>query len=364
MRSKEKSNTMELHDALKEKLIESFAHMDMRMLDTLLPDNGLYENAYKEVWLRKLGEFYEECKQNGDSFLTVRSGQCPEGPDCDCKLNVWVFESPNFKKGFAISFMTDNDGITGIERCYSNQYLQQDITNFRVLPVYKTFTIYDNEKIGFIDSVEFRSLKKKVDKFIRDFKNPNRHSVGPLWIKRKVVQYNSLFFELMELPYEFEHQLEFLLIYKELYSINNIFSQQKSYHAVLNKYHAMRDSKDIKSRIRAMKWLLLNIPKVHQYLLDYSELTVIEGRLMLVFKVGKFTQRFKIIHLKVDMDFAEFQSFQRNSSLLFNFFSEKYHDETNNYPDTDEAGFLYNPFKDRLEEMITKFEEWSKSVVA
>lgn len=33
--------------------------MDMRMLDVILPDDGVYENAYKEVWLGKLAGFFK-----------------------------------------------------------------------------------------------------------------------------------------------------------------------------------------------------------------------------------------------------------------------------------------------------------------
>ncbi|MBK9993538.1 MAG: hypothetical protein IPP01_05990 [Saprospiraceae bacterium] len=95
--------------------------------------------------------------------------------------------------GIAISIMMDGDEITGIERCYANHLIGQDIINSGEMLAFDGFTVYDNEKIGFIDSLEFKLLRKKVKAFLADISNPKRNFVGPLWIKRKMSVYNHLF---------------------------------------------------------------------------------------------------------------------------------------------------------------------------
>ncbi|MBL0101533.1 MAG: hypothetical protein IPP49_17060 [Saprospiraceae bacterium] len=40
---------MENQNALRDKIVPCICTMDMRMLDVLLPDHGMYESTYKDV---------------------------------------------------------------------------------------------------------------------------------------------------------------------------------------------------------------------------------------------------------------------------------------------------------------------------
>jgi hypothetical protein len=46
---------MKLDQMLEKKIVSSIATMDRRMLDVLLPDNGVYDDIYKEVIFSLLG---------------------------------------------------------------------------------------------------------------------------------------------------------------------------------------------------------------------------------------------------------------------------------------------------------------------
>lgn len=52
--------------------------------------------------------------------------------------------------------MMDGDEITGIERCYANHFIGQDNIDSSEMLAFEGFTVYDNEKIVFIDSLEFK----------------------------------------------------------------------------------------------------------------------------------------------------------------------------------------------------------------
>ena len=348
---------------LRDKIISSICEMDMRMLDVLLPENGVYENAYKEVWLEKLSEFFKTCKLKGDTSLSVRASQCLEDLVCDCKLKVWVFEAPLTMNGFAISIMMEGDEITGIERCYANHLIGQDIIVSSEKLAFDGFTVYDNEKIGFIDSLEFKLLRKKVKAFIADAGNPKRNFAGPSWIKRKMRVYNELFFDVLEQPYSFEYKIDMLKLYEDLFVLKNLFSQQKEYHFVLKKYHSMRDSPDIKSKIKVVKWFLMNVKKVSKYLISYNVLSFTGGKMMYVYKIDGVTKTLEIRHPNMKMDVPDCIQFQRNILLLFDFFRSKYIEEKKTYPSDDLQGVMYLQFRDRMEGMLDECEEWVSGVL-
>ncbi|MFZ1562561.1 MAG: hypothetical protein WAT37_21650 [Saprospiraceae bacterium] len=348
---------------LRDKIISSICEMDMRMLDVLLPENGVYENAYKEVWLGKLGEFFKTCKLKGDTSLSVRASQCLEDLVCDCKLKVWVFEAPLTMNGIAISIMMDGDDITGIERCYANHLIGQNIIDSSEMLAFDGFTVYDNEKIGFIDSVEFKLLRKKVKAFLADIGNPKRNFVGPPWIKRKMSVYNHLFFDVLEEPYQFEYKYDMLKLYDDLFVLKNLFSQQKEYHYVLKKYHEMRDSPDVKSKIKVVKWFLMNVIKASKYLITHYSLSFGEGKMKYVYKIDGATKSMEIRHPKVKMDVPDYIQFQRNVLLLFDFYRSKYIEEKKTYPPDDQQGIMYFQFRDRMETLLDECEEWVNGVL-
>ena len=92
---------MEVQNALKDKVISSICAMDVRMLDTLLPENVRYEDTYKEVWIAKLITFFKTCKMNGDKTLTVRHKPCEVENWRAHVPMIWIFEAEQTRKRFS-----------------------------------------------------------------------------------------------------------------------------------------------------------------------------------------------------------------------------------------------------------------------
>jgi hypothetical protein len=228
---------------------------------------------------------------------------------------------------------------------------------------FEGFTVYDNEKIGFIDSMEFKQLRKKVKAFIADIDNPKRSFVGPLWIKRKISVYNPLFFDVLEEPYHFEYKNDMLKLYDDLFVLKNLFSQQKEYHYVLKKYHSMRDSPDVKSKIKVVKWFLMNVKRVSRFVITHYSLSFVDGKMIYGYKVEGAIQKLEIRHPKVKMDVPDYIQFQRNVLLLFDFFRSKYIEEKKAYPSDDQRGIMYLQFKDSMEVLLEECEEWVSGVL-
>lgn len=345
---------------LRDKIISSICEMDMRMLDVLLPDNGVYENAYKEVWLGKLGAFYKACVLRGDTSLIVRSGHCKNDDICDCDQNIWVFEALKSGSSFALTFITEGDQVTGIERCQSYPIDDKQLSGeLWIIPAHE-FMIYDNEKIGFIASYEFKQLKKDLMAFKADLIKPRRGFVGPLWIRRKADAYNSLYFDVAETPYFIENKEEMLKIYQDLFALRDLFYQQKEYQSVLYKYQVLMYGTDHKAKLKALKWLLKNIHKAAKFVVKHFELSFIDDKLYYVFQASGQSCTIRIRHPKVKLDVVEFMQFQQCVSDLIEFFTYKFIEEERTHPWEYPSGALYLQFKDRLVPLMEEFDEWSK----
>lgn len=98
---------MEVQNALSDKIVSCICTMDMRMLDVLLPDHGIYESTYKEVWLGRLNSFFTLCKMSGDDVLTVQRKACSVGIQCNCGQVIWLFdaEKPRRVLRFILTWM-------------------------------------------------------------------------------------------------------------------------------------------------------------------------------------------------------------------------------------------------------------------
>jgi len=265
--------------------------------------------------------------------------------------------------GIAISILMNGDDITGIERCYANHLIGQDIIDSGEMLAFEGFQVYDNEKIGFIDSLEFKQLRKYVKAFLADIGKPKRNFVGPPWIKRKMTVYNHLFFDVMQETYHFEYKYDMLKLYDDLYVLKNLFSQQKEYHYVLKKYQTMRDSTDVKEKIKVVKWFLMNVKKASKYLIKHYSLSFVDGKMIYVYKVDGAIQTIEIRHPRVKMDVPDCIQFQRKVLLLFDFFRSKFIEEKKTYPSDDQQGIMYLQFKYRMEILLEECEEWVSGVL-
>ena len=354
---------MKLQQSLRDKIISSICIMDMRMLDVLLPDDGVYENAYKEVWLGKLAVFFKYCREKGDTVLSVRYSHCIDGHFCDCNLDVWVFEAGMAKKGFAIHIIMGGGEVKGVERCFANHFVTGNNALSGLMLAFEAFDIYDDEKIGFIDSYEHKELRKSVQDFIKDLGNRNRYFVGYRWIRKVLWVYNELFFEALDDPFRFEYKNEMLSIYEDLHKLKNMFKRQKEYKNLIQKYFDFLICADMKCKIRGVKWFLKNEDKVSRFLVMHYALSVENGKLKYFFRIDHVNHCLEIRYPKVSYDMQDCINFQHYMVLLYDFFRAEYIKETKALPYDDQRSVLYEHYKNRVADLAVRCDEWISGVL-
>ncbi len=349
---------MELQNALRDKIVSCICTMDVRMLDVLLPDHGRYEHAYKEVWLERLKSFFKKCQKMGDTVLTVERRAWSVDDHCDCRDDVWLFKSEKTGKGFAIYFIMDGDEIKGIGRCFGQEGDSQEMKPNNEAFEYEAFYIYDHEKIGFVDSLEYKALRKEVKLFIKDIMNPKRHTLGLIGLKRKMVDYNDLYFDVSDVPYLFEYKLEMLKLYEDWFALKKIFSARKGFQQVMDKCHELMQCSDQKSKVRVMKWFVRHEAKVKSYLVYHFALQVEPNRVIYQYEVDGAQRKLIIRHPKINNDVKAFNFFLTFGMRFYSYLFDRYFTDFTIYDYIETKWTLYQYFKDQMDEVVEEFEGW------
>ena len=354
---------MKLDQVLETKIVSSISEMDVRMLDTLLPENGIYEDTFKEVWLGKLITFFKMCKKMGDTVLTVSQQQCVGGHWCQCNQKMWLFKSERTGKGFAIYFEMLGGEIKRIERCYGHYIDDLKETYSNETFDIEAFYVYSHEMIGFIDTYELKELRKDAKLFMSDLMDPERRSLGSVSLKRLVSQYNQLYFDARNVPCLFEYRIELLQIYEDLFSLRNMFAQHKSFQLVINKCRELIQCTDNKSKAKVLKWFLRNENKVNNYLVYYFDLQVEEYKMVYLYRVNLVDHRLTIRHPNIPMDVESCNLLQTYIKLFYDYMQNVHVKSIAYDPNDDSVIKIYNYFKDKMDDVMMPCDAWISSVV-
>jgi hypothetical protein len=348
---------MENQNALRDKIVSCICTMDMRMLDVLLPDHGMHESTYKEVWLERLNSFFTFCKLGGDAVLTVQRKACSVGIQCNCGQVIWLFDAEKSRKGFAIYFEMDGHEIKGIGRCYGHEDDGQDVRMINEAFEYEAFYIYDHEKIGFVDSQEYKALRKDVKLFIKDMTNPRRHTFGLIGLKRKLVDYNKLYFDVNEVPYLFEYKMEMLKLYEDWFAIKNVFSQRKGFQQVIEKSNELMQCSEPKGKVKVMRWFLRNEFKVKNFMVFHSALQIEPYRIIYPYQIDGVSRRLIIRHPKIQMDVDACSFLMTYVKQFYIYLFDRYLTDLTIYEYMESKCAMYHHFKDRMDEVVGAFDD-------
>ncbi len=349
---------MEVKNALRDKVISSICTMDVRMLDTLLPDDGRFENTYKEVWLAKLVSFFKACKMIGDTSLTVHDGQCAARNSCSCRQHLWIFKAEKTDKRFAIYFNMEGDEIKAVHRCFGYHHSDKEVPHLEDVFDYEAFYVHEHEKIGFINSYELDELRKNVKLFLTDMRTPRWDSMPVIDIKRILRKYSNLYIDVVDTHHLFEHKSDLLNIYEDLLNIKNIFTQRKSFELVVAKCNELMDSYEVKSKTKVLKWFLRNKKKVSNYLIFFNTIDVEEDRTWFFYRIGNREHRWIINHPDINLDVEACILLQTYIIPFYDYLQNEYVKENTFMAHVDSEGMLYDYFKDKMEHVMEPCEEW------
>ncbi len=249
---------MKLDQALEEKIVSSIATMDRRMLEVLLPDNGVYDGTYKEVWLSKLYAMYEECLDAGDKSFRVIERLCTDVDDLLHGQKVHVFCALGTKWCLMVVFVVKDGNIIGLQQ-YRDFNLVKKEKIFNPTHVIKVgLDIYDNERIGYVESEEHKAHKLALVDFEKDMKNDRRKVIGRKWLLMMIQKYNWLY-QRTVIDYHCEEVARFNIMITDFYNLYSFMRKPGGYVSLYTKYKALAGKEDKTSVLKRRKLIADNM---------------------------------------------------------------------------------------------------------
>lgn len=102
----------------KDLIVNSFQKMDLDMLEVLLDNTRTYQEATKEVFLKKIGEVFQKMKSSGDTELKAYAGVC-DGEMCGHEAGKgYSFMGNKSGKHLNLIFEETETDFTNIYHCW------------------------------------------------------------------------------------------------------------------------------------------------------------------------------------------------------------------------------------------------------
>jgi len=144
---------------IKETILESFSKMDIEMLGLILDDSRTYQDAKKEIFLRKLNDVFKKFKNTNDNLLVAHRGRCLSD-DCNkgCKGISFIGNNSNNHADFI--FEENEIDFKDIYHCSNFKidtpgvYISDEISLF----------VSKDEKADFIPSIGYLARVQKCER--------------------------------------------------------------------------------------------------------------------------------------------------------------------------------------------------------
>ncbi len=193
-------------------LVHALSHLDLPAIDRLLDPSRTYQDAFKDVFMSKLGEVFDQFKARGDNHLTPWPGKCAS---CECENKGKKGYCFVGKSGAFLSLIIEVDG-TGIIDLYQCRDFKSkaDVAPFGSIPL----KIAEDEKHDFVPSINYLIKSVKCEQAVTEILR-----AGPVlsawncinWIAKHRMLFNS--FDLP--PYYFRKYDDFYALYKQVSAI-------------------------------------------------------------------------------------------------------------------------------------------------
>ena len=136
-------------------IVQSFQQMNLSLLDVLLPNNGIYNDTTKQIFLEKIEEMFKIFKRYNCTELIPHIGFC-SGNHKWCKSGVqncsgYTFQGKNSKLYISFAFITDEINKFDLSLCCSMQNIdfEEDHT-FKI-----GYSVFEDEKVNFLATNEY-----------------------------------------------------------------------------------------------------------------------------------------------------------------------------------------------------------------
>lgn len=342
---------MKLDKPLEEKIVSSIAMMDKRMLDALLPDNGIYDQTYKEVWLPKLFALFDECQHEGDSKMDMYERMCTEEDNDLYRQKVYIFCAPSAKVCLMLTFVIEDGYLMGLQQYYGYDQLRQEKLFDTKHDISIGMDVYDNEMIGYVATDEHRALKLAIKPFEADLKNDRRKLIGRKWLLMMINKYGEIYQESQFNSYS-EEVARFNRILTDFYNLYSFMRKPGGYIKLYERYKLLADKTDDVSKLKRRKLIGDNMLDMFSFYTSKNLGMNADHEFTYSYTIDnkKYTMK---VHLRdTRIDVAGFFPFIKESKDVISHLMKIYKKESQASPEVYQIETIAAYFKGRMEAVL------------
>jgi hypothetical protein len=314
---------MKLDQMLEKKIVSSIATMDRRMLDVLLPDNGVYDDTYKEVWLSKLDDMYDECRNAGDETLSVYERIVTEADNPLNGQKVYIFCAPAAKWCLMAVFVEKDGEFVGLKQYYGYRQLRKEKLFDPTHRIKIGMDIYANEKIGYVETKEHRDNKAALIEFEQEMKNERRKVIGRKWLLGTFQKYYWLYQETL-FDQHCEEVARFQLIMTDFYNLYCFMRRPSGYVNLYNKYKAFVGKEDKASVLKRRRLIANNMLMLFSFFTSRNFGINDKGEFVYSYTIDKKRYSLKVHFRDIRIDAPGYFPFIKESHDVIDYFFEAY----------------------------------------
>ena len=254
-----------LFNRKKETIVKAITKMDLVSLELILDENLTYQDATKEIFLKKLNEIFDEFKKSKDT-LQSHSGKCDSIECSNHNKNGILFCGINSGKNFNLIIEEDqNENVKDLYYCNAFKCNFEDKANKKGKSL--DIIIYEDEKANFKTSSYYNYINKTSLKAISDLNNFKNKSISKNelldWLQKYFDFYSSM--SLFKLRYKNENK--FYHIYNRANRIKKYLLLEEDCEKAIRLYDTLLEGYEM----NLLKWLA-----EHEHLKDELILLYLE----------------------------------------------------------------------------------------
>jgi hypothetical protein len=271
----------------KELILECFRKMDMRILSVVLNDGQTYEHMEKDLFLEKINQLFQLCKELGDTELIVCKGTCQSSLCSKSGCSGYSFTGNQSRNHFDLIFLESDDDFTNIFQCRdfrpSDTTIEQD--------QHLTFQVFEDEKAEFHPPVEYLIESQKCQQAIEEF-----HQYKQTVITTDVYlgwheKYQDLYSDIVDLEDTYSEYNAFVALYNYVDILCGFVTIRGEAEKAIEEFRSLRSEDELLAWLDeygALAWSLscfsalrgddsfsdtMHPLRVHDVIIDPTELT-------------------------------------------------------------------------------------------
>jgi len=279
-------------------IVGAFQKMDITLLETLLDNNKTYQDATKEVFLRKVNKVFTEFKASGDTHLQAHSGVCNSNIDrCPNKgCTGYSFVGNHSKKHSGFIFK-DLKGITkDIHYCSGFHINDETVEIGNSIRI----EIKQDEKADFNPSeyflIEIQKYKSAYKELMQHQKEIINKELYGAWFEK----YSDLY-ESRSLPYSYTYSDKFFWLYSDIEELMEFLETTDEAKQAVEEFQNI----DENNELQLLEWLVkyeeagkaLTLFLFEEVDYEYPERTAFFKQRNLKISTKDFEYLFKFYHL-------------------------------------------------------------------